>query len=595
MASNTTSSPSEASEDNSLLRPPRVWPAVLIVAVQLAVMFGSAWWAPGTTFHFIGLVWSPLLAALLFLIWWLGFSRLPMRTRLLGVLFTALLFTGVAVASHASIAIALVVYCLTGLLLAIACSLALTGGIAWSRRRWMVAGAIGLVVLPWTLVRVDGLDGSLNPEFSLRWATTAEEEFLARRSREGSATIPLEAAIPPEAAGALQASPGDWPRFRGPAGDSRVEGVSIGADWAQDPPRQLWRQSIGPGWSSFAVVGGLCFTQEQRGTDELVSCYQLEDGREIWVQRIPTRFEETIGGAGPRATPTFDAGHLFTLGATGKVQCLEARTGEVVWARSLDADVGAETPPWGFASSPLVLDDRVIVFAGGGAGKSVVAYDRKSGALGWSGGEGTHGYSSVHLANLGGVDQLLALSNLGLEALSPANGSLLWENRWDTGEQARVVQPLVIGSDSVIIGTGYGYGARRLRVTFQDAKFAVEEVWTARTLKPYFNDFVYDEGHCYGFDGRIFTCISSDDGARRWKGGRYGHGQVLLVVDSKLLVVLSESGEIVLLKASPAGHEELGRIPGVPGKTWNHPVIVGRRLLVRNGSEMACYQLPSPL
>jgi outer membrane protein assembly factor BamB len=247
---------------------------------------------------------------------------------------------------------------------------------------------------------------------------------------------------------------------------------------------------------------------------------------------------------------------------------------------------------WGFASSPLVVGELVVVFAGGPIGKSVVACDRSSGELIWASGDGTHSYSSAHMARFGAKDQVLMWSEVGLQSYDPENGQLLWQHETQGHGHMSIVQPLVV-ADSVILGAGYGPGSRRLDVRWRDGSWSVREVWTSRRFKPYFNDFVHYDRHCYGFHGRIFCCIDAETGDSRWKGGRYGNGQVLLVADMSLLLVLSETGEVVLLEATPRRRIEVGRFQAIQGKTWNHPVIAHGKLFVRNGEEAACFDLPA--
>ena len=333
------------------------------------------------------------------------------------------------------------------------------------------------------------------------------------------------------------------------------------------------------------------FTQEQRGDQEAVTAYHAQTGEPVWVNKVTSRFSETVGGPGPRATPTYHQGKLYTQGAGGKIQCIDASTGKSLWVRDLTEDTPAKPPQWGFSASPLVVDDLVISYAGAGEGKSVIAYFRENGEIAWTAGNGTHSYSSPQLSTLNGVSQVLMLSNVGLLALSPESGSQLWQHEWDMGPQMnRVVQPLVLGND-VLLGTFMGLGTRRISVTYESDAWNTTEQWTSRHMKPYFNDFVEHQGYLYGFDNEIFACINLKDGKREWKRGRYGHGQVLLIKDMNTLLVLGEKGELVLLEANPKKLVEIAKIQALDGKTWNHPVIAGNLLFVRNGTEAVCYEL----
>ncbi len=565
----------------------RLWPAALIVLLQAAIILVPGWVAPGSFPHFICMVLGPLIGAVLLCLWWLLASRAPWLDRFLGIgLFVAAVFA-VGYAVHQTMKTGTVLYALPTATTATLVLALLTRRVAWPARRWILATSLCLILAFWTTVRVDGMDGSLNARFRWRWSQTAEQEFLASPDRP---TIGPVADEPAAADVPLQSEPGDWPGFRGPERDSRAAGVTFATDWDAHPPRELWRRRVGPGWSSFCVVNGYAFTQEQQGDDEVVVCYGVDDGQPLWVNRQATRFFEPVGGAGPRATPTFDQGRLYTTGANGTVQSLNAATGETLWCRDLRQDTGAELPIWGFSSSPLLVGDAVVVFAGGAEGKTVVAYNRETGEILWTAGEGRMSYSSPHLARFDGSETILMATEKGLVAMEPAGGKIAWQYDWELPGM-RIVQPLLVGDDLVLLAGSYGGGSRLLQIARGGDVWSVAERWTTRDINPYFNDSVIHRGHVYGFNGKILTCIDMATGERCWKGGRYGYGQLLLLPDMDLLLVISEQGEAVLVKADPADHVEVGRFQALHGKTWNHPVIAHGRLLVRNGEEAACFTL----
>jgi len=378
----------------------------------------------------------------------------------------------------------------------------------------------------------------------------------------------------------------EWPGFRGPDRDGVVSGVRIETDWSRSPPVELWRRPVGPGWSSFAVSGALLYTQEQRADDELVACYQMTNGEPVWRHRDAVRFWESNAGPGPRATPTLSNGRVYAFGATGILNALEAGNGVVVWSRNVASDSETKVPGWGFASSPLVVGDVVIIAAAG----KLVAYDIANGKPRWFGPAHGGSYSSPHRFAADGVTQVLLLSEAGLTSVAPTNGAVLWEHAWPG---VTIIQPTVISDGDLLTTTAGptgGLGMRRLTVTHGPAGWSVTERWTSSGLKPYFNDLVVHKGHAYGFDGSILACINLEDGARRWKGGRYGNGQLVLLADQDVLLVLSEQGELALVGATPDQFKELARFPAIKSKTWNHPVMVGNVLLVRNGEEMAAFR-----
>jgi outer membrane protein assembly factor BamB len=484
----------------------------------------------------------------------------------------------------------------------------------------MMAATILLACGVWTQVRMEGITGDHVITFAWRWTKSPEEQILAQVPAEGPQQ-PIavgardKAAAVPEAAVSERITPAErpavservapaerpavservapaerpapseraympveWAGFRGPARDGISRAVRIETNWSASPPVELWRRRIGPGWSSFAVGGGFLYTQEQRGSDEVVACYKSTTGAPVWTHRDSARFFEANGGPGPRGTPTLSDGRVYTFGATGIVNALDAGNGAVAWSRNAASDTGAEIPTWGFSSSPLVIDGVVIVAASG----RLVAYDVATGNPRWFAKTGGGSYSSPHLMTIGGVAQILMLSGAG---------ATLWQHPWPGGFP--IVQPAVTSEGDVLIAASVDSGTRRVAIAHGPGGWKAEERWTSLGLKPYFNDFVVHKEHAFGFDGRILACLDLEDGTRKWKGGRYGSGQLVLLPDQDLLLVLSEEGELALVNATPDQFTEVARFKAIEGKTWNHPVLVGNLLLVRNGEEMAAFRLPS--
>jgi hypothetical protein len=579
--------------------PIRLWPGVVAVTLQWIIRFGLPLVSPDAiVFALIG----GLVGALAVLIWWAFFSRVP-RLERWGAL--ALMVVGVLATPpilHPSIVGGMMgmmfrVSVIPGLCLALVVWAAISSRLAAGPRRAALVAVILIACGAWALVRTDGITGNGHSQFAWRWKKTHEQQLLARaepeplvqpavlmvKTPEAPRVAPPEI-VPPRAAERVS---GDWPGFRGLHRDGVVTGVRIKTDWASSPPVELWRHPVGPGWSSFAVHDGLIYTQEQRGDFELVSCYDAATGKPVWTHRDAARFWESNAGAGPRGTPTFHNGRLYTFGATGILNALDAGTGALAWTHNAAADTGAKLPGWGFSSSPLVVGDLVIVAAAG----RLAAYSLAGGALRWLGPQGGGSYSSPQLLNIGGEEQVLLLSGAGATSVSPADGSVLWKHPWGDGS---MLQPAMTADGGVLI-TGSdmsgGIGMRRLAVARGPAGWTAEEAWTSRGLKPYFNDFVVHKSHAFGFDGAILACIDLHNGTRKWKGGRYGNGQLLLLADQDLLLVTSEEGEVALVAAVPDKFTEIARFPAIEGKTWNHPAMAGEVLLVRNGQEMAAFRL----
>jgi outer membrane protein assembly factor BamB len=484
-------------------------------------------------------------------------------------------------------------------------SLALVAAAVASRRlssglrRAVMIGAILVTCGVFTLIRTGGITAAAVSDLHWRWTKTPEERLLAQAGDEPTTPTSASAAAAITNAansngasaatlGTREEADSGWPGFRGRNRDGIIRGVRIETDWSQKPPVALWRRPIGPGWSSFAVRGNLLYTQEQRGDSEIVSCYNLTTGQPVWRHRDAARFYESNAGAGPRGTPTLSNGRVYTFGATGILNALDARNGSAVWSRNAASDTKAKLPGWGFASSPLVVGDVVIVAAAG----SLAAYDVVTGNPRWFGPTGGRGYSSPHLATIDGVAQVLQLNGEGVISVAPADGTLLWKHAWSSDG---IVQPAVTADGDVLIGSGSGFGSevgvRRVAVTHGAGGWTTKERWTSTELTPYFNDFVVHKDNVFGFDGSGLTCIDLKNGERKWQGGRYGNGQLVLLSDQDLLLVLSEKGELALVRAIPDQFTELARFPAIEGKTWNHPVLVGDVLLVRNGQEMVAFRL----
>ena len=585
-------------------KPLRLWPGVVAAVLLLVVRYVLPVVVPRATFiAFMG----GLVCALAIVVWWLFFSRAPWSERLGAVGLAALALFATSRLVHVSIATGAM-----GMLFSISAIPILTVAVvAWAvasrglsdgPRRASLVATILLACGVWTLLRTEGISGSAGSQWAWRWTKTPEQRLLAQGGDEPAALPPAPAAaaarrMPVAPTGvepaALVSTPApavesaDWPGFRGPGRDGIARGVRIATDWSQSPPVQLWRRPVGPGWSSCAVRGDLLYTQEQRGGDEVVSCYRVSTGQPVWRHRSAVRFWESNGGAGPRATPTLDNGRVYTFGATGILSALDASTGAVAWSRNVASESGTKVPMWGFASSPLVVDDLLVVAAAG----KLVAYDRATGEPRWSGPAHSVSYSSPQRATIDGVAQVLLLTADGATSVAATDGAPLWEHKW---AGFTCLQPALIAGGDVLISTSGGAGGlgiRRLAVAHGPGGWTVRERWTSDGLCPYFNDFVVHRGHAYGFDGSTLSCIDLEHGAQKWEGGRYGNGQLVLLADQDLLLVVSETGELALVRATPDKFTEVARFPALKGKTWNHPVVVGDVLLVRNGEEMAAFRL----
>jgi len=528
-----------------------------------------------------------VLCGLGIVVWWMFFSRAPWVERVGALVLMVIAPVGTKFIVHKSIAgggMGMLIYILVIPMLSLALVAWAVAGrrLSSGPRRAALVAAILLACGVFTLIRTGGLTADFHSDFHWRWTKTPEELLLAQGGNEP--LLPTSLTSAPAAVAAPAGTGADWPGFRGSKRDGIVRGVQIKTDWAASPPVEIWRRPIGPGWSSFAVRSGRLFTQEQRGDDEIVACYDLSTGKPVWRHSDAARFWESNAGPGPRATPTLSNGRVYTLGATGIMNVLDEGTGAVVWSRNAVSDTGAKIPGWGIAGSPLVVNDVVIVAASG----DLVAYDLANGNPRWFGPKGGSSYSSPQLLTIDGVPQILLLSAKGATSVGLADGKLLWEHAWPG---TPIVQPNLTENGDILISVSDSSGTRRLGVAHGSSGWTVQERWTSEDLNPFFNDLVVHNGLAFGFDGSILACIGLTDGKLKWKGGRYGHGQLVLLPDQNLLVVLSEAGDLALVKATADQFTELAHFPAIKGKTWNHPVLAGDVLLVRNGEEMAAFRL----
>jgi outer membrane protein assembly factor BamB len=581
--------------------PLRVWPAIVLVVLQWLARFGIKAVVPGIDGFGMGMMVSFVFTIGLIL-WWTFFSRAKWRERLGGLAVIALALVATWFLRHESMWLPwLVAYVIPFLSLAFVLWAVITRRLPSRLRHATMVATILIACCGWLVLRQNGINGDHQATFGWRWRASAEERLLAQTHEDAPATatpavvpspLPSASASPtasptatPDAVKTSQAEAApEWPGFRGPGRNSVIHSTQIKTDWSASPPVQIWRRPVGPGWSSFAVAGDLFYTQEQRGENEVVACYKMSSGEPVWSHRDSARFFESNAGAGPRATPTLAQGRLYTFGATGILNVLDAKTGAVVWTRNVAAETNTKVPFWGFSGSPVVMNGLVIVAASG----QLVAYDTANGNRRWLGPNAGGSYSSPQVVEIDGVTQVLLMSSSGITSISPTDGKQLWQHAWGANS---IVQP-ALNSDGNLVITSQENGARRLALSHDASGWTVAERWTSNAMKPYFNDFVIHKGHAFGFDGRILSCIDLKDGQRKWKGGRYGNGQLVLLADQDLLLVLSEEGELALVSATPDHFIEVAKLPAIEGKTWNHPVLVHDVLLVRNSEEMAAFRLP---
>jgi len=488
-------------------------------------------WVEDQTFQVIAFLYIAIFTSLAFLLWWLFFSGVSWKTRILGLFGSVvILFIGA---------------------------------------RLLVAAVV--------------FDGAMKPQIRWVWEPSprdVSEEWLSRNARDGTVAASDQNPI------TITAS--DWPRYCGHNGDRVIDEPMVNLNWKSQPPKELWRHPVGAAWSSFSVVGKRLYTQEQRGEQECVVCYNADDGTEIWRREDATRYETAMGGIGPRATPTVTESAVFSLGATGILNALDPGTGELIWQRNICEDAGSEVLEWGMSGSPFVYENTIIVDAGGSNDKAVIAYEQTSGDIVWSSENHQAGYATPRVETIDGEEHLLIFHGDGLLGMDPMSGQKLWKFPWTNMYKINVAQPIRFG-DAIFLSSGYDAGCVLIDPTQLDGDVP-REVWPRNNrLKLKFNEAVRLGNYVYGLDDGILCCVDLRTGERVWKGGRYRFGQVLLWQDK--LIVSAEKGYIAAVAATPEGHQELARFTVLDGRTWNMHVVNRGRLYVRNAYEAACFDL----
>jgi outer membrane protein assembly factor BamB len=490
----------------------------------------------------------------------------------------------------------------------------------FSRARWWARLVVlGIVAaLGWAVrgfVEIRGYSGNLVPQVAWRGAGTPTPgplEALPSAAPTPAATSPAppsenadvtptevmgEADPATTGRGALSPELGpeppspSFPQFLGPDRNAVLRGVHLSPSWNVQPPAEVWRRPMGAGWAGFAVADGLAVTQEQRDGRGYVVAYDLETGEPRWSHATGTGFRSALAGDGPRATPTLHEGRVYAYGVDGWLRALDLASGRLIFERDVLGENNGRAPDHGIASSPLVVDGLVVVVAGGPNGRSLVAHDAETGESRWAGGDDGAGYSSPMVATLAGVRQIVVFNLGGLVGHDPATGEVLWRDQWPDRPE-KVSQPVVLGDDRLFVSMGYGVGGRLVQIVPRPGGgLEAKVLWETRRLKAKFTQVVEHEGFLYGLDEGVLVCLDPADGERRWKRGRYGHGQILLVDD--LLLLQAEDGEVVLINPNPEELHELARFPAVVGKTWATPALAGDLLIVRSEREAACYRLPT--
>ncbi|HEV2845018.1 MAG TPA: PQQ-binding-like beta-propeller repeat protein [Thermoanaerobaculia bacterium] len=327
------------------------------------------------------------------------------------------------------------------------------------------------------------------------------------------------------------------------------------------------------------------------GSNDFAAAYDATTGTQLWKTPLGPKFVSDQGN-GPRSTPTVDGDMVYTLTATGKLAALNAADGKKVWGRDLRGELGADPPQWGISTSPLVEGNLLLVDAGGSGGKSLVAFDKKTGKTVWATQNEQAGYSAPIAITVGGVRQIIFFTGRAVLSVSPKDGKLFWRVPWQTDYDVNAATPIFVAPDKLYISSGYGTGAALFKLKVAGGKVSADEVWTSRKMKNQFSSSVLHNGHIYGFDNSVLKAINVATGEEVWKESGFGHGSLILADGH--LVVLSERGKLLLVEASPAGYREKGSTQILSGKCWTAPTLANGRLYLRNEEQLLALNWTGP-
>ena len=388
-------------------------------------------------------------------------------------------------------------------------------------------------------------------------------------------------------AAVLAAGPasGEWSQFRGPGRDGYATEKLLRA-WPSGGPRMLWKTGLGPAFSQIAVARGKAFTGFSAADTEYVGAFDAGTGKEVWRRALGPTFVQEEFGNGPRSTPTVVDGVVFAFGGRGALKALAAADGAPIWEVDVTQAFGSKLPRFGYSSSPLVIDDLVVLDVGGSEQRQLVAFARTPGEVRWAALEGAASYASPVAGELDGGRQIVHVRGAVVTGIS-LEGQELWEHKLEEGA---IADPLILPGSRVFVASSGDTGCVMLRVRKTESGFQVEEAWKNRNMRNHFNSSIHVDGHIYGFDNATLKCLSAETGEVAW--AKRGLGKGSLVVSGDRLVILGDLGLLAVAERTPEAYRELGRMQLVEGsRAWTAPSVSGGRVFVRNLVEMACLDL----
>jgi len=379
-----------------------------------------------------------------------------------------------------------------------------------------------------------------------------------------------------------------WNQFRGAERNGLSTESLSEFDCSKSQPELVWKKNIGSAFSELAISEGVVYTMVSEVVDSLtgseyLAAFSEETGDEIWKTKVDSiYFDEDGWGNGSRATPTVDEKYIFTFSGHGKLTANQKKDGSFVWQHDFVKEFGSKTPRWGFASSPLVVGDNVIMEVGGTESRAFMAFNKENGDIVWSSSDGAASHDSPLLASIEGQEQIIFANGRTLYSLLP-EGDTLWTYSMPFGGATAI--PVFIPPNKLFLSAVRNPGFFVVEVENNKAT----EVINGVSMKNDFSSCVYHDGYIYGFHVAAVRCISAETGEAKWTKRGYGKGSLILV-DNKL-IILSDKGKLIIADASPEAYNENCSLQAIDGKSWTAPSYYNGKVFVRNLTEMACYKL----
>lgn len=411
--------------------------------------------------------------------------------------------------------------------------------------------------------------------------------MVAKRALRSRKHLPLAAITGAALAFGFSILPvhADWPHYRGPT----MNGVAPEDAWSGQVPdsaRALWKTYVGKGTSGVTVMGGRAYTMGNADGKDLITCLDVKTGKPVWRHEFPIALDPNMFEGGPRATPTIDEGRVYTVSHYGDLWCLDAATGKKIWYKHYKDDFGGRRPEWGFAGSPTVAGNLLLLDVGG-AGASTVALNKATGEVVWKSGDDKPGYASPVVATLDGKQTVVVFKAENLVGYDLKDGRELWRTPWKTSYDVNAATPLIVGKDRIFISSGYNTGCALIQVSGGQAT----QLWRSKKMATQVNTAVPVEGYVYGVDGNTgggnLVCLDLSNGEERWEEKTVKGGS-LIFSDGKL-IVLTEKGELVVTDATPQGFKPSLRTKVLEKRCWVQPTLSDGRLFLKNNEgDLVC-------